>query len=125
MTAASVSTVPTETAAPDPSAKLLDAILGGSLSKIAAPVPATSTVEDVHPLVTIDTVEAAMPIIGKMMVAEREAGGTRVYPRRLLRQQHIVALYAGKPLCDDNGDLCLLRHRPRHALGEHCEERYL
>lgn len=104
MTAASVSTVPTETAAPTPSDKLLDGILSGTLSRIAA-VPAKISAETPHPLEDVEDVEAAKPIIEKLLIAERNAGGKRVYPRRILRQQHIVAYMLCNPFAT-NTEVC-------------------
>lgn len=64
---------------------------------LAAVIPFPAGADDMG-LGETKTVEEAVPLIGRMLKAEREAGGTRkVYPRALLRQQHIVAYMLCNP----------------------------
>jgi hypothetical protein len=97
MTAASVSIVPAETAAPLSSDSILDRVLAGPLTKLADTASGLSVVKVDHPLDGIETVEDAAPIIGEMLAAERAGGKRGAYPRCILRQQHVVAFMLANP----------------------------
>lgn len=75
----------------------LDVLLAGNATDPLKPVTDLVVVTGAHPLEGIDTVEGAAAVIGQMLVEDREAKGVRVYPRRLLRQQHIAAYMLVNP----------------------------
>lgn len=70
---------------------VIDRLLTGDINEPTKPVSTLPATVTPHPLEGIDDVDEAKRVIGELMVAEREAKGTRVYPRRILRQQHIAA----------------------------------
>lgn len=97
MTAASVSTISTETAATAPPLEGVAALMAGSVSKMVAAAGTKVITADTHPLEGVVDVADAMPLIANLLEAERKGGKRRVYPRSMLRQQHIVAYMLANP----------------------------
>lgn len=92
--ATATSTSPAVTAVPQ---DVIDVLLAGDINEPAKPVTCFPAVIVPHPLDGIEDVERAAEIIGELLTHEREAKGVRVYPRRILRQQHIAAFMLVNP----------------------------
>jgi hypothetical protein len=60
-------------------------------------------------LASAETVEQAMPLIAEMAKVEKESKGVRVYPRVLLRIQHVAAFVIMNPFCS-NTDIAKFFH---------------
>jgi hypothetical protein len=60
-------------------------------------------------LAAATTVEEAMPLIAEMAKVEKESKGVRVYPRVLLRIQHVAAFVIMNPFCS-NTDIARFFH---------------
>lgn len=97
MTAATDSLTPASLPQAQSGPKTLDSILAGTALVPANEAPATALNLPDHPLEGADTVEAAQEVIANLLVEERKTGKRRVYPRRLLRQQHIIAFMLANP----------------------------
>lgn len=109
-TAAAAPSWPVAVAAPPPALKReltdeerkslvqLEDILGRDSDRpLAAVIPFPVVVED-SVLAEAKTVEEAMPLIGRMLKAEKERQGVkRPYPRTALKHQHIVAFMLCNP----------------------------
>lgn len=78
-------------APPQPASDVLDLLLTGRPDAPLEPVSTAVAVIPAHPLEGIEDVESAAEVIGRLLVEDRGAKGVRVYPRRILRQQHIAA----------------------------------
>jgi len=90
-------TAATSVAEPLKATDVVDLLLAGNPDKPTEPISTAVAVADIHPLTDVSDVEAAAVVIGKMLVADRDAKGIRVYPRRILRQQHIAAYMLVNP----------------------------
>jgi len=75
----------------------IDLILAGRHTEVTADGVPLAPGEILHPLESVETVEGAAEVIGRMLVEDRNTKGTRVYPRRILRQQHIAAYMLVNP----------------------------
>jgi hypothetical protein len=75
-------------------------ILGVEAPKHLAPVIPLPSAEEAQ-LAGAATVQEAMPLIGNMLRAEKQAGGIKKpYPRTALKQQHIVAFMLCNPFAN-------------------------
>lgn len=75
----------------------LDEILARADGQPALPAILVDTVKWESELEGKDDVKELMPIIRSMLEAEAAAKGKRVYPTRMLRQQHIIAYLLENP----------------------------
>ena len=71
--------------------------MAGSVAKMVAAKDGSAATMEPHPLDDVVDVDKAMPVIANLLEAERNGAKKRVYPRRLLRQQHIVAYMLANP----------------------------
>lgn len=94
-----------ETTEPPPSPDLLDAILGGVQDATPAPSFAVVAPTLIEELEGLEDIGKIMPLIGKLLALEIESKGKRVYPKRILRQQHIVAYMLLNPFATTT-ELC-------------------
>lgn len=88
---------PSATAPPSTPPDLLDTLLAGRQDKPLEPVTGAIVVAVPHPLEGVEDVAKAAEVIGHLLVADKEAKGIRIYPRRILRQQHIAAFMLVNP----------------------------
>lgn len=80
-----------QTSAPPPELDELDRILGGVEDKSVVVLSTVTPADIVEELQRLEDVDKLLPIISRLMQAEAESKGKRMYPKRLLRNQHIIA----------------------------------
>lgn len=83
----------------------LDALIAGAVGSNVTQLPGTAMVVGPHPLEGVEDVNEASTLIAQMLAEERITKEVRVYPRALLRQQHIVAYMLVNPFASTT-DIC-------------------